>query len=67
MGVKSHFYLMVNYRNHFGNEELQQKPVCMKSERALAGPAPGTFQLFRLFTNAQSNGFCEIDTRREWI
>ena len=27
----------------------------------------GTFQLLRLFTNAKSNGCCEIDTHREWI
>ena len=39
MSVELHFYLMVNYRKHFGNEDLRQETefnVCMKSERALA-------------------------------
>ena len=67
MSVELHFYLMVNYRKHFGNEGLRQETefnVCMKSERVWT---PGTFQLLRLFTNAKSNGCCEIDTHREWI
>ena len=40
MFVKLHFYLMVNYRKRFANEELQQETefnACMKSERASAG------------------------------
>ena len=39
MYVKVDFYLMVNYRKHFSNEDLRQETefyVCMKSERALA-------------------------------
>ena len=46
---------MANYRKHFANEDFRQESkfnVCMKSERASAGLAPGTFQLLRLFTNA---------------
>ena len=41
MFVKFHFYLMVNYRKRFCNEELQQETefnICMKSERASDGP-----------------------------
>ena len=39
MSVELHFYLMVNYRKHFGNEDSRQETefnVCMKSEGALA-------------------------------
>ena len=39
MSVKVHFYIMVNYRKHFSNEDMRQETefnVCMKSERALA-------------------------------
>ena len=41
MFVKLHFYLMINYRKHFGNEELQKETefnLCIKPERSLAGP-----------------------------
>ena len=68
VSVELHFYLMVNYRKHFGNEDLRQETelnVCMTSERALA--SVDSFQLLRLFTNAKSNVCCEIDTQREWI